>query len=312
MSVLVVGTTALDSIRTPYQEKPKLLGGSASHAAVAASFFAPVSLVGVIGDDFPAPYVQLYQEHNIDLQGLERKPGRTFFWEGEYEVNMNRRRTNETVLGVIENWLPDLPEPLRRKPFVLLANCEPKLQLHILNQIHDPRFVVADTMDLWLNIARDDLLALLKKIDALILNDTEARQLTEEDNLPVAIRQIHELGPRYVIVKKGEHGAMLSGPQELFLAAAYPLTELVDPTGAGDSFIGGLTGYLAEQGGEIERHLRQAVVYGSAVASFCCQGFGLAATEKLDKVRIEERVAEIENFVRFELPERPETNPRHR
>ncbi len=299
MSVLVVGTTALDSIKTPYSENPRLLGGSASHAAVAASFFSPVSIVGVVGSDFPEDYIKLYQNHGIDLTGLERREGQTFFWEGEYEVNMNNRQTLETVLGVIEDWLPEIPSSLREKQYVLLANCEPKLQRHILNQTQNSRFVIADTMDLWLNIARDELMALLREIDCLVLNDSEARQLTEIDNVVVAVEKIHELGPKYVIVKKGEHGSILSTPKGLFIAPAFPITELTDPTGAGDSFVGGLIGYLASAGGEIEDHFRRAIIHGSVTASFCCQGFGLNATTQTTREAIDARVTELEALVRF-------------
>lgn len=299
MSVLVVGTTALDSIKTPYSENPRLLGGSASHAAVAASFFSPVSIVGVVGSDFPENYISLYEKHGIDLTGLERKEGQTFFWEGEYEVNMNNRQTLETVLGVIEDWLPEIPSTLQEKEYILLANCEPKLQRHILRQTKNSRFVIADTMDLWLNIARDELLALLKEIDCLVLNDSEARQLTEIDNVVVATKKIHELGPKYVIVKKGEHGSILSTPKGLFIAPAFPITELTDPTGAGDSFVGGLMGYLAAKGGEIEDHFRKAIIHGSVTASFCCQGFGLNATTETTREAIDARVAELEALVKF-------------
>lgn len=299
MSVLIVGTTALDSIKTPYKENPKLLGGSASHAAVAASFFAPVSLVGAVGSDFPKEYFELYEKHNIDLQGLERKEGQTFFWEGEYEVNMNRRRTLKTVLGILEDWRPSLPKSLKEKPYILLANCEPKLQRHVLRQIRKRKFVVADTMDLWLNVARDELLTLLREINCLVLNDAEARQLTGEDNVVVAAQQIHNLGPRYVVAKKGEHGAILSSPKGLFLAPAFPLSSLVDPTGAGDSFAGGMIGYLAASGGEVEQHFRKAVIYGSVTASFCCEGFGLRATAQTTRKAINQRVAELEQLIRF-------------
>ncbi len=299
MSVLIVGTTALDSIKTPYKENPKLLGGSASHAAVAASFFAPVSLVGAVGSDFPKECFQLYEKHNIDLQGLERKKGQTFFWEGEYEVNMNRRRTLKTVLGVLADWRPSLPHSLKEKPYILLANCEPKLQRDVLRQIRKRKFVVADTMDLWLNVARNELLALLREIDCLVLNDAEARQLTGEDNVVVATQQIHSLGPRYVVAKKGEHGAILSSPKGFFLAPAFPLSNLVDPTGAGDSFAGGMIGYLAASGGEVEQHFRKAVIYGSVTASFCCEGFGLKTTTQTTRKAINQRVAELEQLIRF-------------
>ena len=186
MSVLVVGTTALDSIKTPYAENPRLLGGSASHAAVAASFFAPVHLVGVVGEDFPDKYIKLYRKHGINLDGLHRAPGKTFHWGGEYEVNMNNRRTLFTELGVIENFSPELPEHYRHVPFVLLANISPALQLHVLHQMSRPKFVIADTMDLWINVALKDLLKLLRHVDAIVVNDSEARHLTSEDNLHLA------------------------------------------------------------------------------------------------------------------------------
>ncbi len=299
MSVLVVGTTALDTIRTPAETRHRLLGGSASHAAVASSFFAPTSLAGVVGSDFPEEYLGLYRRFGIDLQGLERKTGPTFHWDGEYEADMNNRSTHETVLGVIEGWKPELPPALREKTHILLANCEPRLQLHVLDQIRSPRLVIADTMDLWLNIARDDLLALLGRIDCLALNDSEARQLTEEDSLVRAVGAIHALGPENVIVKKGEHGSLLSQSGELFAAPSFPLSRLVDPTGAGDTFAGGLAGYLASRPGAFGDRLRQAVIHGTAAASFCCEGFGLNATVGISRDDIDRRVAQLGDLARF-------------
>ncbi|MFM7102881.1 MAG: PfkB family carbohydrate kinase [Verrucomicrobiota bacterium] len=301
MSVLVVGTTALDSIKTPKSENPRLLGGSASHAALAASFFAPTKLVGVVGGDFPARYLKLYQKHGICLKGLERvKDGKTFHWSGEYEVNMNNRRTLETVLGVIEHWQPSLPGDYESTPYLLLANISPAVQHKVLDQASKPKFVVADTMDLWLNIALDDVLRLLRRIDLLVLNDSEARQLTEEDNVVAALPKIHRLGPRYVIIKKGEHGAILSGPRGLFVAPAYPLARVVDPTGAGDSFVGGMMGYLAAQrGGSVEKHLRRAILHGAVVASFCCEGFGVNATTRTTRPAIAARVRALEKLAGF-------------
>ena len=299
MSVLVVGSIALDSIKTPYRENPRLLGGSASHAAVAASFFAPVKLVGIVGDDFPKRYLRLYRRHGIDLEGLQMAPGKTFHWAGEYEVNMNNRRTLTTELGVFEAFTPNLPEAYRRTPFVLLANIAPALQHHVLNQMRRPRFVVADTMDLWLNIALDDLLKLLRRVDALVLNDSEARQLTKEDNVIAAAKKIHRLGPKHVIVKKGEHGAFLSSPGATFISAAFPLNKLVDPTGAGDSFVGGLMGYLAACKGAPETNLKRAMIYGSVVASFCCEGFGLTRTTRVTRAAIERRARQLEKMVRI-------------
>ncbi len=299
MSVLVVGTTALDSIKTPYAENPRLLGGSASHAAVAASFFAPVHLVGVVGEDFPDKYVKLYRKHGINLDGLHRATGKTFHWGGEYEVNMNNRRTLFTELGVIENFSPELPAHYRHIPYVLLANISPGLQLHVLQQMAKPKFVIADTMDLWINIALPDLLKLLRRVDAIVVNDSEARHLTGEDNLPLAIKKIHRLGPAYVIVKKGEHGAILSAPGGHFIAPAFPLEKVVDPTGAGDSFVGGLIGYLAGHRGSVNQNLRKAIIYGSVVASFCCEGFGLGRTTKATRAAIEDRASHIKRLTHF-------------
>lgn len=242
MSVLIVGSTALDSIKTPQAENPRLLGGSASHAAVAASFFAPVNLVGVVGEDFPKKYLQLYRQHGIDLAGLQIKPGKTFHWSGEYELNMNNRRTLLTELGVFETFSPELPATYQQTPFVLLANIAPALQHHVLDQSRGARFVVADTMDLWLNIALDDLIKLLRRVDGFVLNDSEAHQLTQEDNLFVALKKIHQLGPQYVIIKKGSHGSILSGPKGFFICPACPLRKVVDPTGGGGSFVGGMMG----------------------------------------------------------------------
>ena len=299
MSVLIVGSTALDSIKTPNAENPRLLGGSASHAAVAASFFSPVKLVGVVGDDFPKKYFDLYRRHKINLDGLQILPGQTFHWSGEYEANMNNRRTLLTELGVFETFTPALPKAHQDTPFVLLANIAPALQHHVLDQMRRPKFVVADTMDLWLNIALKDLLKLLPRLDGFVLNDSEAHQLTKEDNVFTAIKKIHQLGPKYVIIKKGSHGSVLSGPRGHFICPAYPLSAVVDPTGAGDSFVGGLMGYLAAARGSVEANLRRAMIYGSVVASFCCEGFGLTRTTKIKRADIERRVKELEKLTEF-------------
>jgi len=299
MSVLVVGTTALDSIKTPTKENPRLLGGSASHAAVAASFFSPVKLVGGVGEDFPKKYLALYHRHRIDLAGLQMLPGKTFHWSGEYEVNMNNRRTLATELGVIETFSPTLPKSYQSSPFVLLGNIAPALQHRVLDQMSRPRFVVADSMDLWLNIALPELLKLLKRVDGFVLNDSEAHQLTKEDNVFTALKKIHKLGPKYVIIKKGSHGSVLSGPKGFFICPAYPLHKVVDPTGAGDSFVGGLMGYLATARGAIDANLRRAMIYGSVTASFCCEGFGLTRTTQTRRSDIERRVKELEQLTKF-------------
>ena len=299
MSVLIVGSTALDSIKTPKSENPRLLGGSASHASVAASFFSPVQLIGVVGKDFPRRYVQLYQRHGIDLEGLQILPGKTFHWSGEYEANMNNRRTLLTELGVFETFTPTLPASHQKTPFVLLANIAPALQHHVLNQMQRPKFIAADTMDLWLNIALPDLLKLIKRLDLFVLNDSEAHQLTNEDNMFTALKKIHKMGPSHVIIKKGSHGSILSGPRGFFICPAYPLHKVVDPTGAGDSFVGAIMGYLASAKGTVDDNMRRAMIYGSVVASFCCEGFGLIRTTKVKRGEIEKRVKELEKLTRF-------------
>ena len=299
MSVLIVGTTALDSIKTPTAENPRLLGGSASHAAVAASFFSPVKLVGGVGKDFPKKYIELYRRHKIDLEGLQTLPGKTFHWSGEYELNMNNRRTLATELGVIETFSPTLPASYQNSQFVLLGNIAPALQHRVLDQMKKPKFVVADSMDLWLNIALDDLLKLLPRIDGFVLNDSEAHQLTKEDNVFAALKKIHALGPKFVIIKKGSHGSVLSGPKGFFICPAYPLHQVVDPTGAGDSFVGGMMGYLATAKGSIDANIRRAMVYGSVTASFCCEGFGLTRTTKTKRSDIEKRVKQLGKLTKF-------------
>jgi sugar/nucleoside kinase (ribokinase family) len=299
MSVLIVGSTALDSIKTPTAENPRLLGGSASHAAVAASFFSPVNLVGVVGNDFPSKYMQLYKKHKLDLTGLQIKEGKTFHWSGEYELNMDNRQTLLTELGVFETFTPHLPDHYKKSPFVLLANIAPSLQAHVLDQMQKPKFVVADTMDLWLNIALKDLLALVRRVDGFVLNESEAHQLTDCRNMLKALEVIHKMGPKFVIIKKGHNGCMLSTPKGLFIAPAYPLHEVVDPTGAGDSFVGGLMGYLANAKGSVESNLRRGIMYGTVVASFCCEGFGLNRTTRITRAQIESRLKELEQIVRF-------------
>jgi len=290
MPVLVVGSIALDSIKTPTSEHHKLLGGSASYASVAASFFGPVNLVGVIGNDFPDKHKQLFASRKIDLAGLELADGETFAWSGEYEVNMNNRKTLSVALNVFEKFEPKLPEAYRATPYVLLGNIAPSLQRMVCKQVVKPKFVVADTMDLWISIAREDLVELLKEVDMLILNDSEAKQLTEDDNLIRAGKKIVAMGPRYVAVKKGEHGCLLFGKNgEFFSTGAFPLETIHDPTGAGDCFAGGFIGHLARTDDTSFGNLKEAVVQGSLVASFCCEEFSLRRLEKLTVEDIVER-----------------------
>jgi sugar/nucleoside kinase (ribokinase family) len=298
MPVLVVGSIALDSIKTPTSEHHQLLGGSASYASVAASFFGPVNLVGVVGDDFPKNYRQLYIDRKIDITGLEVAPGDTFAWSGEYEVNMNNRRTLSVALNVFEKFEPKLPESYRETPYVLLGNIAPSLQRMVCKQVKNPKFVIADTMDLWIGIAREDLVALLKEVDMLILNDSEAKQLTEDDNLIRAGKKIIAMGPRYVAVKKGEHGCLLFGRDgEFFSTGAYPLETIHDPTGAGDCFAGGFIGHLARTDDTSFANLKEAVIQGSLVASFCCEEFSLRRLEKLTEGEIAARRKAFGSFI---------------
>src|SRR3981081_4283219 len=245
MSLLVVGSIALDTVKTPVEEHADLVGGSASYAAVGASFFSPVKLVGVVGKDFPQSEFDFWKSRKIDIDGVQRVDGKTFRWSGEYAWDMNTRETRSVALNVFEQFRPELPQSYRETAFVLLANIAPALQSHVLYQVKRPRFIVSDTMDLWIETTRADLDALLPRVDLLILNDSEARELTKETSLIKAGRKIRKGGPGYGAIKKGEHGALLFGDDEFFSCGAYPLEDIHDPTGAGDTFAGGVGGFLA-------------------------------------------------------------------
>jgi sugar/nucleoside kinase (ribokinase family) len=304
MPVLIVGSIALDTVKTPVEEHADLLGGSASYAAVTASFFTATQLVGIVGSDFPAAHVAYFESRGIDLAGLQRVEGESFRWSGEYMADMNVRETRSVALNVFEHFTPHLPESYRQTPYVLLANIAPALQSHVLDQMTRPRFVVADTMDLWITIAKNDLLKLLPRLDLLILNDSEAKLLTDQTNLIKAAAQIRSLGPSYVAIKKGEHGCLLFGDpakQEFFSCPAYPLADLHDPTGAGDCFAGGLIGQLArEDTPEISfEQLRRAVVSGSVVASYNVEAFSLERLRTLGAHEIEARYLEFGRMSQF-------------
>ena len=304
MSVLIVGSIALDDIKTQLAEHKNLLGGSASYGAVSASNFSPVSLVGIVGEDFPKEHVELFRNRQIDLAGLQIVPGKTFRWSGEYMWDMNTRETRSVELNVFEAFTPALPEGYRQTPIVLLANIAPDLQHHVLDQVSQPRFVIADTMDLWINIAKDSLTRLIGRVDMLILNDGEARQFTGETSLIKAGKKIREMGPAYVAIKKGEHGCLLFGPEaEFFSCPAFPLEDIHDPTGAGDTFAGGLAGYLAANCGTGEvtfDALKKAVVYGSVLASFNVEAFSLERLKTVDKPQIESRYDLFRRISQFE------------
>jgi len=303
MSVLVVGSIALDTVKTPMEEHADLLGGSASYAAVAASFFTDVNMVGVVGDDFPQEHIAFYRERGINLDGLQIVPGKTFRWSGEYFWDLNTRETRSVALNVFEHFNPTLPSSYQETPIILLANIAPSLQSHVLDQARNPRFTIADTMDLWINIAKDDLLALLKRVDMLILNDSEARQLTGQTSLIKAGYEIRKLGPRFVAIKKGEHGCLLFGENAFFSCGAYPLEDIHDPTGAGDCFAGGLAGYLSSLNTDkiCFQHLRQAVVYGSVIASYNVEKFSLERLRTLTRDDVAERFEAFHRMSQFEL-----------
>ena len=300
MSVLITGSVALDSVKTPVAEHHDLLGGSASYACVAASFFAPVNMVGIVGTDFPKEYVELYRKHGVDLKGLQIVDGKTFRWSGEYEWDMNRRRTLSVCLNVFDTFQPTLPESYKKTPFVFLANIAPQLQMHVLAQVEKPKFIVADTMDLWINTARAALEDLLPKIDCLVLNESEAREFTGQTSLIKAGRMILGKGPKYVVIKKGEHGSLLFAKDLFFSAPAYPLEEIFDPTGAGDCFAGAFAGYLAKVGEVTPATLRKAVIYGSVIASFCVEAFSLKRLETLTQAEVEERYRVFKSMSHFE------------
>lgn len=295
MSVLIVGSVALDHVKTPSEEKENLLGGSASYASVAASFFHPVNFVGIVGKDFPEEHRHFLASRSIDLTGLQIAEGKTFRWSGEYLANMNCRETLSLELNVFENFTPLLPQTYRSSPYVLLGNIAPRLQHHVLEQVESPRFVVANTIDFWIETARQEFLDLLKRIDMLILNESEAHFLTGTHNLIRAGRLIRELGPQFVVINKGEHGSLLFGEDAFFSCPAYPLEEVQDPTGAGDSFAGGLVGYLAstfanDQASQITfESLRSAVVHGTILASFNLESFSMERLRTLTPSEIEER-----------------------
>lgn len=303
MSVLVVGSIALDTVKTPVEEHADQLGGSASYAALGASFFAPVQLVGVVGDDFPESEFQFWKSHGIDASGVQRAKGKTFRWSGEYAWDLNTRETRSVALNVFENFEPVLPENFRDTEFVLLANIAPSLQSHVLDQMRRPRFVIADTMDLWIETTRKDLDALLPRIDLLILNDSEARQMTGNTSLIRAGREIRRMGPNFVAVKKGEHGALLFGPDEFFSCGAYPLEDIHDPTGAGDTFAGGVAGYLAGRtdGAVGFAQLRKAIIYGSVLASFNVEAFSMDRMRSLTNSEIDDRYQMFKLMSQFEV-----------
>ncbi|MDR2439892.1 MAG: PfkB family carbohydrate kinase [Planctomycetaceae bacterium] len=300
MTLLVIGSIAFDTIETPAAKREHILGGSAPYFTYAASFFGPVQMVGVVGDDWPEEYTEMFRKQGIDVSGLEIVPGgKTFRWSGKYHENMNDRDTLDTQLNVLGHFQPKLPEVFRRAQFVFLANGAPSTGLAALEQIQGADLVVADTMNLWIDIARKDLDVLLKRVDGLVLNDSEAKMLTGELNMITAAKKILNLGPKFVVVKKGEHGSLFVSEYEIYLVPAFPTEKVLDPTGAGDSFAGGMMGYIASRGNLDSETIKNALVYGTLVASFCVEGFGLDRYKEINREEIDRRLGLFRKMASF-------------
>ncbi|MFN2636239.1 MAG: PfkB family carbohydrate kinase [Gemmatimonadaceae bacterium] len=300
MSVLVVGSVALDSVETPFGRADDVLGGSATFFSASASHLTKVSVVGVVGSDYPMEKLNPLRERGVDFSGLERAEGSSFRWRGRYRHDLNSAETLETHLGVFSHFSPKIPDKLRSSPYLFLANIDPRLQLDVLNQVDKPRLVACDTMNFWIQSRRPDILALLEHVDLVTLNDAEARQLTEKANLVQAAQWIMGRGPRHVIIKKGEHGAFMFTANSIFFAPAFPLENVFDPTGAGDSFAGGFIGYLAATGDLSDAGMRRAVVYGSVMGSFAVEKFSIERLMTVSRAEIDQRVRDLRKLVTFE------------
>jgi sugar/nucleoside kinase (ribokinase family) len=299
-SLLVVGSVGLDTVETRAGKRTDVLGGAASYFSVAASFLAPVRLTAVVGTDFPSEHTKLLEDHKVDLAGLERVPGRTFRWSGVYAKDFSTRTTLDTQLNVFQDFQPKLPAAWTTSEYVFLANIDPVLQLSVLEQAQQSRFVACDTMNFWIGGKRDALLKLLQRVDMLLLNDEEARELSGEANLPAAARAIRKLGPSAVVIKRGDAGALLFHEGGVFAAPAFPIENVVDPTGAGDSFGGGFMGWLAHEGDTSPATIRTAMIMGSVLASFCVEDFSLDRFKRLDLGQIRERFEAFADLVHFE------------
>jgi len=300
MSILVVGSVAYDTVETPFGRAEKVLGGSASFFSVAAAFFAPVNLVAVVGDDFSAAAMAAFQGRPIDLEGLERTAGKTFHWQGKYSYDLNSRETVCTDLNVFEFFKPRIPDRYRRSEHVFLGNIDPVLQRQVLDQVERPRLVACDTMNFWISGKPEEVRRTLAAVDILLINDAEARQLSGEWNVVKAARAIRALGPHTLVIKKGEHGVLMFSEEGSFAAPAYPLEEVFDPTGAGDTFAGGFLGYLAGTPKVDEAALRRAVVMGSTLASFCVEAFSLDRLLTLSRPEIDARYRLFKRLTHFE------------
>ncbi|MBI2417529.1 MAG: sugar kinase [Ignavibacteriales bacterium] len=302
MGVLVVGSLGLDTVETPFSRVEDALGGSATYISLAASYFSgPIHLVGVVGEDFPRKYIQMLDEHNIDISGLQIVAGKkTFRWTGKYHYDLNTRDTLLTELNVFESFDPVIPEERKKTRFVCLGNIDPILQLKVLDQLTEPKFVVCDTMNFWIESRKAELFELIKRVQVLIINDSEARLLAQEPNLIKAAKKIKEYGLPHLIIKKGEHGALLFSDDIIFSAPAYPIELINDPTGAGDSFAGGFIGYLYKTQDTSAENIKRAVVYGSTMASFCCEQFSTKGLENLSYLRVHDRYRDFMSIAHFD------------
>jgi sugar/nucleoside kinase (ribokinase family) len=297
-NILAVGSVALDTVKTPFGEVKEVLGGSVTYFAFAASFFTNVNLVGVVGEDFPEEYLELLRSRKINLKGLEIREGKTFRWSGDYGYDLNQRETLSVELNVFEDFHPKLSPELSRSPYVFLANIDPELHLEVIKQIERPKLIVCDTMNIWIENKRSVLEKTLGFVDILVLNDSEARELAGEANLIKAGKSILKRGPKGVIIKKGEHGAVYFSKSSFFAIPAFPLESVYDPTGAGDSFAGGFLGYLAKEGGE-EKNIKTAIVYGTIMASFTVEDFSLERLKTVTDEEIEKRFQQFKKMTHF-------------
>ena len=305
MSILVVGTVAFDAIETPFGKTDKIVGGAATYICLSSSFFAKnLNLVSVVGEDFPSDAIQMLKNKSVDIDGLQIKKGeKTFFWSGKYHNDMNTRDTLDTQLNVLENFDPIVPKKYQESEFLMLGNLMPSVQKQVLSQMKKrPKLVVLDTMNFWMDLFMDDLKEALKEVDVLTINDEEARQLSGEYSLVKAAKLILAMGPKYLIIKKGEHGALLFNNEEVFFAPALPLEEVFDPTGAGDSFAGGFIGYLAKTNDISFENMKRAVINGSAMASFCVEKFGTQKLKEISQEDVNARINEFVKLVKFDIP----------
>jgi sugar/nucleoside kinase (ribokinase family) len=302
--LLIVGTVAFDAIETPFGKTDKILGGAATFIGLSASHFSiNAAIVSVVGEDFPEAYLQLLQQKNIDISGIEIvKGGKTFYWKGKYHNDLNSRDTLVTELNVLADFNPKVPVAYQDADVVMLGNLHPNIQISVLDQMtQKPKLVVLDTMNFWMDCALAELKEVMKRVDVITINDEEARQLSGEYSLVKAAKVIHHMGPKYVVIKKGEHGALLFHNQEVFFAPALPLEEVFDPTGAGDTFAGGFSGYLAQSGNISFHNMKNAIIQGSNLASFCVEKFGTQRMENLSKEEVNQRLQQFKSLTHFEI-----------